>query len=380
MSLIDRAARSLKDPKKSATAPSDTGPQTPQHGPAPASGTDRADAEPYEADEESVLEESLEFEDLEDADSFAELDTAARGAGTDDAQTGEVFARQGGAAATAATAGADSTGATVPPGGGHGAPGAEDAGPSGPRSRRFSIDCDALALEGYITPQSRQGPIAEEIRLIKRRLLREMPSLHGTQSQAGAVDNVLMVTSAEPAEGKTFTTVNLGLSFAVDEGFDVLLIDADVNNPALGRKLGLPEAAPGLIDLLTDESLSMPDVLHRDADLRISVMGVGSQVPSATELFGSALMQEFVDHVAQRYPDRVIIFDAPPVLASTEPMVLSQAMGLTLLVVGANRTQKDTVKSAVELLEPADNVRLVLNRMPAFTTERFGRSYSYGSN
>ncbi len=248
------------------------------------------------------------------------------------------------------------------------------------RSRDFFIDLESLAEEGFVTPSTRRGQISEEIRLIKRRLLRSIPTLAGREvDEANPVDNVIMLTSSEPGEGKTFIALNLALSFSVDEGYDVLIIDADVANPSLSRKLEIPPEAPGLIDLLTDETVSMPQVLHRDENLRISVMGVGTRVPSATELFGSSLMQEFVEHVARRYPDRVIIFDAPPVLASTEPMVLSNSMGHVLLVVAANRTQKDTVMAAIEMLDTTDNVQLVLNRVPTIGGGRFGRKYSgYG--
>ena len=243
-------------------------------------------------------------------------------------------------------------------------------------SNRITIDLERLADLGFVTPRTRRRKIAEEVRLIKRRLLREMPSLGDPSlAQPGSVENVIMTTSSRPDEGKTFVAINLAMSFAVDEGLDVLLIDADVSNPSVIDILDLPDEGPGLIDLLTDSNIDMPECLQRDERLRLSVMGVGTRVASATELFGSKLMQEFVVHVTQRHPDRVIIFDAPPVLASTEPMVLAQAMGHVLLVVAANKTQKETVKSAVDMLDPAENVKVVLNRAAPYGAGEFGNYY-----
>ncbi len=314
------------------------------------------------------------------ADSYETLDETALFETTDD--------YSGDLETVDAPADADAKADAPPPGGaggggaggGSGGDGAGggDGGGAARTSNRVEIDLDRLAEQGFVTPRTRRGRLSEEIRLIKRRLLREMPHLGDPAARdANSVENVIMMTSSKPSEGKTFLAANLALSFAVDEGLDVLLIDADVTNPSIPKLFGLTPSGPGLIDLLTDASIDMPETLMRDERLRLSIMDVGTRVASATELFGSRLMQEFVVHIARRYPDRIIIFDTPPVLASTEPMVLCHAMGHVLLAVAANQTPKDVVKSAIEYLEPADNVKLVLNKAAAYGTGEFGSYKDY---
>jgi len=245
------------------------------------------------------------------------------------------------------------------------------------RSTEVTIDLERLKAKGFITPDTRRSRLSEEIRLIKRRLMQRM-SLFATDKAGEAAESlghVIMVTSARPEEGKSFLSLNLALSFIADEGYNVLLIDADILRPAILSTLGL-KAKKGLVDILRDPKMEMADVLLRDHSLRLTLLPSGQPVASATELFGGPQMHQFVEKIARRYPDRVIIFDAPPVLASTEPLAIAQHVGQILFVVEANATSQRAVQSALELLEPCENISFVLNKTTTSGgTEQFGTYY-----
>ena len=244
------------------------------------------------------------------------------------------------------------------------------------RSQEITIDLARLAARGFITPLARSR-LSEEIRLVKHRLMQRMRLFDRDQSEevSPPLDNVIMVTSARPSEGKSFVSMNLALSFIVDEGLNVLLVDADPVQHSILSALDI-KSERGLVDLLRDPGLDMADVLLRDAQLRFSVLPGGSTSASATELFSGQRMRELMTAMAARYRDRIIIFDCPPVLASTEPMAIAQNVGQLLFVVEANGTPQVAIRSALDLLSSCHNVSFVLNKtMISGGADEFGAYY-----
>ena len=247
------------------------------------------------------------------------------------------------------------------------------------RSREFSFDYARLEKFGFITPKVRRSRISEEFRLIKRRLMQRMSlSAKKKKGQAGRDDrnHVILVTSARPSEGKSFVAMNLALSIIFDEGLNVLLVDGDVARPSMSKILGLRNDLPGLTDLLLDDDGSLPDVLLREKDKSLSYLAAGAMVASATDLFGGDRMETLVADMAERYADRIIIFDGPPLLASTEPVALAEHAGQVVMVVDAEKTSRSAVDSALDLLGTDQNVNLVLNKTTVGNrTEQFGSYY-----
>ncbi|UEM20085.1 P-loop NTPase [Skermanella mucosa] len=236
----------------------------------------------------------------------------------------------------------------------------------------ITIDPARLREMGMINPGDRRSRLAEEMRLLKRRLIQK---LNPMEAEAEGRTNLVMVTSAVPGEGKSFISLNLALSFVADEHFDVLLIDADAMRPSILRMLGLPPSR-GLSDLLLEPGLDPSEVLLRDRRMRLTILPSGGEVPSATDLYSSPAMKELIDRLARSQRNRIVILDAPPVLATTEPVVLSHIVDQVLLVVEANRTAHSQVQHALDLLEPCDNVNLILNKSAAGkTSEHFGSYY-----
>ncbi len=256
--------------------------------------------------------------------------------------------------------------AGVPPGVSQGVPGRE-AGPP------FAIDLIKLQLAGYVTPNCEPTRTAEEFRVLKRPLLIKA---FGAGARRVPNGHLVMITSARPNEGKTFTAVNLSMSIASEPDLHVLLVDSDVHKLGLRDVLGIT-ADKGLVDLLVDDGLDLADVLIKTNIPNLTVLPAGSSLPQATELLASQRMVDLARELANRYPNRVIIFDAPPVLASSEPAALAMHVGQIVVVVEAARTNHRAVQETLALISACQNISFVLNKTSfSAGSDRFG-SYSY---
>ena len=248
--------------------------------------------------------------------------------------------------------------------------------PSQRTSKLVQIDMDRLRRLGVITPNTPETTqIAEEFRLIKRPLL--LKAFGEAAGYAHDNDHLIMVTSARPGEGKTFVSLNLAMSMATEQNLNVLLIDADVKNPSLPRLLGI-ETGKGLIDVLTEDNLDVSDVMLRTEISNFSIIPAGRPHPNSTELFAGRTMAALVQDIARRYNDRVVIFDAPPVLASSEPGVLALHVGQLVFVVESEVTSRRAVEEALSHLKGCQNINLVLNKSrPWLGKAQFGTYYGY---
>jgi exopolysaccharide/PEP-CTERM locus tyrosine autokinase len=229
------------------------------------------------------------------------------------------------------------------------------------RSKEVVLDLARLAAQGYVTPDSPRSQLADEFRVLKRPVLN---NAHGKSAAPIRRANLIMITSSVPGEGKTFTSINLALSIAMEVDSTVLLVDADVARPAVLDRLGLP-SSPGLLDLLTQPELEVADVLLRTNVDRLSILPAGTPHPRATELLASTGMSRLLDEMANRYPDRILVFDAPPLLLSTESRALATQVGQVLMVVEADRTTQSTVTTALGMIESCPVVMTVLNKTDA---------------
>jgi receptor protein-tyrosine kinase len=224
-------------------------------------------------------------------------------------------------------------------------------------SRTVQVDLEALAAQGFLVPNQTDGPLANELRLIKRPLINQCRA-KGTAVQRA---NRIMVTSALPGEGKSFLALNLAISVALERDSTVLLIDADTTRPSLSRLLGVPPMR-GLLDLLTNRDLDPTQVLLRTSIDRLSFLPAGTLTPNATELLASRAMEELAAHMAARYSDRVLIIDTPPLLSAPEPPVLAGHMGQIVVVVEAGKTTHRCAQQALTAVQACPLVMTVLNK------------------
>jgi exopolysaccharide/PEP-CTERM locus tyrosine autokinase len=242
-----------------------------------------------------------------------------------------------------------------------------------PISKQGTINLAKLRQAGIITPDEEKTQIAEEFRLIKRPLIKNAFS-QGPESIHNG--NLIMVTSALAGEGKTFCAINLAMSIAMERDHTVLLIDADVAKPSMPAYLGL-KAERGLLDVLIDDKLELADVMIKTNVDKLSILTAGRKNKHATELLASQSMSELLKDIAHRYSDRIIIFDSPPLLLTSEARVLASQMGQIVLVVAAEKTPQQTVKEALRQIESCDVVNLIYNKASTFLGgEYYGYYYS----
>ena len=137
------------------------------------------------------------------------------------------------------------------------------------------------------------------------------------------------------------------------------------------------KSEPGLLDVLEDEALDIAGFLLRTNIERLSLFPAGRTNLHATELLASQRMAEIVQELGQRYPNRVIILDSPPLLASSEPSALALHVGQIVFIVEAYRTSEEAITAGLELIDMCDNISLVLNKAGAqFGSDHFGSYYS----
>lgn len=253
----------------------------------------------------------------------------------------------------------------------------EDDGPATVIGSQYGeVDINRLKEMGAVTPDSGRSKIAEEYRLIKRPLLANAFGHGGVERVHNG--NLIMVTSSLPGEGKTFTAISLAISMATELEHTVLLIDADVSKSSVMRCLGL-KAKRGLIDVLQDPNLPLSDVLIKTNIAKLTVLPAGDNITHATELLASSSMKHFVRDIASRYPDRIVIFDSPPLLSTSEASVLATYMGQIVFVVEAENTPQDAITDALAHLSDCEHVGLVLNKFASGgSAGDYGYGYGYG--
>ena len=240
-------------------------------------------------------------------------------------------------------------------------------------SRQVDFDLSRLASMGMVTPEAPHSPIANEFRVVKRPLLANAQGKSAVPVKNG---NLMMVTSALPGEGKSFSALNLAMSIAMELDSTVLLVDADVANPNLLKVLGLPPTR-GLMDVLTSDEVSLSDVILRTSVEKLSILPSGTHHQRATEVLASDVMAQLVAEMAARYPDRVIIFDSPPLLPTTESRVLATHMGQIVVVVEADTTTHSNLKQALGHLEDCPVVMTMLNKAVRSEVAQYYGYYGY---
>ncbi|MDO8651339.1 MAG: XrtA-associated tyrosine autokinase [Undibacterium sp.] len=244
-------------------------------------------------------------------------------------------------------------------------------------TRRVEIDIEQLHRLGMVTPDGARTSIAEEFRLIKRPLIEKAFGQKGKPIHHG---NLIMVASSLPREGKTFCAVNLAISMAMELDHTVLLVDADVARPSVPRYLqlkpGTESSEIGLMDVLLDDTLDLADAMLRTNIETLSILRAGRSHHRATELLASQNMMSLLSEIANRYPDRLIIFDSPPLLLTTEARVLASQMGQIVLVVEAESTTQHVVKEVLRQLKSCPNVNLIYNKAKTLSNgDYYGRYY-----
>lgn len=236
------------------------------------------------------------------------------------------------------------------------------------------LNFQILETEGFLTPGEGRSQLAQEMRRIKRPLLMNMRRDGAQAAGYTQPTNLMMVSSALPNEGKTYISINLAMSIAAEMNRKVLLVDGDVAKGHVSRTLGF---APdyGLSQILNSADLSEHGAIYDTNVPGLSLLGAGENDLHMDELFASERMGQLVRRLALSDPDRIVIFDAPPLLATTEASVLARLMGQIILVVEADKTPQGALREALNIVDDCDFVSLLLNKV---VTGGLGGAYGYG--
>lgn len=233
----------------------------------------------------------------------------------------------------------------------------------------FEIDFGRMKSQGFFRPTDKAERLPLQLRAIKRRLLRRLKFQKvSSRRQSAAGDdtgrpkNLVLTTSTRPAEGKTFTSINLAMSLAVEDNIGTILVDADALRPKVLNHFGLPRG-PGITDLIDRTDVHLRECLLREANYPFAILPEGLYQGRTIDLFSREETGEVLRELSMRFPDRIIIVDAPPVLAAPEAVVLAQHVDEVVFVVEANETPEPAVATALdEILDVNERVSLVLNR------------------
>jgi len=241
---------------------------------------------------------------------------------------------------------------------------------------RTVIDVTMMARSGLVDWSSLRSRVSEEFRLVQRQILRT--AFLGQSAEPGFT-NLLMVTSAKPGEGKSFTALNLAASIARQGDNNVLLVDSDTKRDSLTQSMGLAHL-PGLLDLALNPKHDPSEFVLQTAIERLAFLPVGLERQRGPELFAGKEMGRLIQSLGRRYADRLIILDAPPALSTSDPAVLAPVVGQVLFVVEAERTQRDEVEASLDLIQACPTITLILNKVQITTRYSFGAYSAYYYN
>lgn len=237
----------------------------------------------------------------------------------------------------------------------------------------LQVNHGALRAAGFLPPDSHERRVANEFRNIKRPLIANALGRGGQKTQNG---RLIMVTSSLPGDGKTFTSINLALSLAQEMELSVLLVDADVAKRHISRLLGV-EGERGLMDVLREPNADADAVVYGTEVPNLCVLPAGKPSENATELLASPRMEEVIKQLGSRADSRIVIFDSPPVLLTSESRALAGLVGQIVLVVCAGVTPQRAVFDSLDILGDGRQVSIVLNQADEGQSGEYGYAY-YG--
>jgi len=206
-----------------------------------------------------------------------------------------------------------------------------------------------------------------QFRQLKRSVIR---AAFGPLAEPGS--NIVIITSPLPNAGKTFITMNIANAMSNERDRKVLLIDADNAKHSLTDELELGDRT-GFFDLLNDKSLHVNDFIIKPRIPRLEVIPTGHRYSDSAELLSSRRAIDLLKQLAKQDPDRLIIFDAPPLLATSDAPALSDLGGLFLLVIDAGTTTHNQLEQALQIFSEKDTVGLILNKASLSSSSLLGQ-------
>lgn len=204
-----------------------------------------------------------------------------------------------------------------------------------------SIDSSRLTNEKLVVLKTPASLEAEEFRKLKEALIK-------TIKVSQSFNNVILITSAHHSEGKSLVATNLAISLAQEYDYTVLLVDADLRLPTCDRYLDIT-AELGLSDCLMD-GLDLGKALVNTGIGKLVLLPAGKKVKNPLELFSSSSMKRLITEIKERYSNRIVLIDTPPILMFAETRTLGDLADGALLVVREGETSLEDVQECISLL------------------------------
>lgn len=171
---------------------------------------------------------------------------------------------------------------------------------------------------------------------------------------------VCMVTGISQQSGTSHVSMNLATSIALDQGKTALVIDCNIYKPRIASYLK-KEPTLGLTNLLARDTDAITDIIYPSGIPRVRVIPVGNNIIHAAELFSSLNMQNFINSIKSRYPDRFIIIDTPPIGLYAETQILASICDTAILVIGYGQSNSSQVEAGIDAIGKDKLAGLVLN-------------------
>lgn len=219
------------------------------------------------------------------------------------------------------------------------------------KTRTVPMPIHELREKRIITEQ--QNSISDSYRILRTQVLQRLNDKNW---------NTLAITSPGSGAGKSLTSINLAMSLAREIDNTVLLIDANLRSPKLDKYFDF-HAEYGLSDYLLQDKPLGEMLVHPEGISRFVILPAGRAIANSSEMLSSPKMQRLVEEVKHRYPSRIVIFDLPPLLESSDTLAFLPNADATLVVIEEGKTKEAELKQAFELLQGNEVIGTVLNKV-----------------
>jgi protein-tyrosine kinase len=219
---------------------------------------------------------------------------------------------------------------------------------------------DVKRVGAVRTPHFDESRTREEFRVLKRHMLSR---IQAGRAEGGKDPRTILITSSGPGEGKTTVTLGMAMSFMFERECRVILIDADMRNPDLSRRMKLADEL-GLLDYLENEDLRMADIVYPTSVKGVYAVPAGRPRITAPELIASARMNDLLQRMHEGQEQRIVIIDSGSVLSCSETISLASHAGQILYVAAKGHTKRVDMDEGLGILHrqagPLDETRVAL--------------------
>lgn len=216
-----------------------------------------------------------------------------------------------------------------------------------------ALSTDERLLKKIIVREAINHPTVKSLRHIRTRISQKI-----TDGNA-----VIMVTGVGPASGASFTAVNLAAAFALDTAKTALLIDCNIHRPFL-HKLAVDRTAGGLTDYLAGLKTDVAEIIQPTGIERLRVIPAGAHAHTGVEYFSMDKMKRLIHSLRERYADRQIILDCPPMVRSADAQLLMELSDYALVVVPYGGAIESQLQTALKLIDARKLLGVIVNDEP----------------